>query len=95
MRSKELTGLLAERLGYTQKETEALLDAFSAIVAARLNENDTVHLQGLGQWEVKKKEERVAVNPANGKRYLVPPKLIPVFKPGITIKSALKTSKGK
>ena len=37
-----------------------------------------------------KKAERISVNPANGKRYLVPPKLVPVFKPGTTVKNRLK-----
>nr|WP_301043178.1 HU family DNA-binding protein [Parabacteroides goldsteinii] len=32
----------------------------------------------------------ISVNPASGKRYLVPPKLVPVFKPGATLKSKLK-----
>ena len=40
--------------------------------------------------EVKKKAERISVNPSNGKRYLVPPKLVPVFKPGTTVKNKLK-----
>ena len=31
-----------------------------------------------------------SVDPANGKRYLVPPKLVPVFKPGTTVKNRLK-----
>ena len=64
--------------------------------AARLDreagaaDNDTIYLQGFGQFEVKKKAERISVNPANGKRYLVPPKLVPVFKPGTTVKNRLK-----
>ena len=45
---------------------------------------------GFGQVEVKKKAERISVNPSNGKRYLVPPKLVPVFKPGTTVKNKLK-----
>jgi DNA-binding protein HU-beta len=39
---------------------------------------------------VKKKNERISVNPSNGKRYLVPPKLVPIFRPGTTIKNRLK-----
>lgn len=91
MNSKELTAALAERMGYTAKETADMLVALGSLVANRLTENDTVHLQGLGQFEVRKKEERVSVNPTNGKRYLVPPKMTPVFKPGSTLKNRLKT----
>ena len=55
-----------------------------------LQEGNVVTIQGFGTFEVKKKAERISVNPANGKRYLVPPKLVPVFKPGTTVKNRLK-----
>ena len=91
MNSNEFTSELAERMGYNAKETADMLAALGSLIANRLTENDTVHLQGLGQFEVRKKEERVSVNPTNGKRYLVPPKMTPVFKPGSTLKNRLKT----
>jgi DNA-binding protein HU-beta len=61
-----------------------------AIISEKLADGDSVHLEGLGLFESKKKGERVSVNPANGKRYLVPPKLAPVFKPDLTIRGVLK-----
>ena len=60
------------------------------LITELANRMDTIYLQGFGQFEVKKKAERISVNPANGKRYLVPPKLVPVFKPGTTVKNRLK-----
>ena len=90
MNNKELTAELSKRMGWTSQEVADALSALSTVVSSRLVDNDTVYLQGFGQFEVKKKMERVSVNPANGKRYLVPPKLVPVFKPGTTLKTKLK-----
>lgn len=90
MKNKELITELANRMGWTSKEVSDMLSAFSSIVSSRLVDNDTIYLQGFGQFEVKKKAERISVNPANGKRYLVPPKLVPIFKPGATVKNRLK-----
>lgn len=90
MKNKELITELANRTGWTSKEVSDMLTALSSVVSSRLVDNDTVYLQGFGQFEVKKKAERISVNPANGKRYLVPPKLVPVFKPGATVKNRLK-----
>lgn len=90
MKNKELVTELANRTGWTSKEVSDMLAAFCTVVSSRLVDNDTVYLQGFGQFEVKKKAERISVNPANGKRYLVPPKLVPVFKPGATVKNRLK-----
>lgn len=90
MKNKELIAELSNRLGWTVQEVTDTLSVFSSVVSSRLVDNDTVHLQGLGVFEVKKKAERISVNPTNGKRYLVPPKLVPIFKPGTTIKNKLK-----
>ena len=79
MKNKELITELANRMDWTSKEVSDMLSALSSVVSSKL-----------GQFEVKKKAERISVNPANGKRYLVPPKLVPVFKPGTTVKNRLK-----
>ena len=90
MKNKELVTELAARMGWTAQEVTETLSVLSSVVSSRLVDNDTIYLQGFGQFEVKKKAERISVNPSNGKRYLVTPKLVPVFKPGTTVKNKLK-----
>lgn len=90
MKNKELVTELAARMGWTAQEVAETLSVLSSVVSSRLVDNDTIYLQGFGQFEVKKKAERISVNPSNGKWYLVPPKLVPVFKPGTTVKNKLK-----
>ena len=90
MKNKELIAEMANRSGWTMKEVSDVLADLSVLISSRLVDNDTICFPGFGQFEVKKKAERISVNPANGKRYLVPPKLVPVFKPGMTIKNRLK-----
>lgn len=90
MKNKELATELSNRTGWTSQEVTEMLSALSSVVSTRLVNNDTIYLQGFGQFEVKKKAERISVNPSNGKRYLIPPKLVPVFKPGTTMKNKLK-----
>ena len=94
MKNKELITELASRMGWTAQEVTDTLSVLSSVVSSRLVDNDIVYPQGFGQFEVKKKAERISVNPANGKRYLVPPKLVPVFKPGTTVKNKLKELSG-
>ena len=90
MNNKEFTSELAERLGYTIKDTAELIGSLLSDMVQELEEGNVIAVQGFGSFEVKKKAERISVNPANGKRYLVPPKLVPVFKPGTTVKNRLK-----
>lgn len=93
MKNKELINNLSKRLGWTQQEVADMMSALSSVISTSLVDNNSVYFQGFGQFEVKKKAERITVNPISGKRYLVPPKLAPVFKPGTTIKTKLKELK--
>ena len=79
MKNKEFITELANRMGWSPKEVTELMATFSSVLSSRLVDNDSVYLHGFGQFEVKKKLERVTVNPVNGKRYLVPPKLVAIF----------------
>ena len=90
MNNKEFTSELAERLGYTIKDTSELIGSLLSDMIQELEDCTVIAVKGFCSFEVKKKAERISVNPANGKRYLVPPKLVPVFKPGTTVKNRLK-----
>ena len=90
MKSKELIAEMSVRMGWTSNEVTEMLSALGSAVGTKLMEGDSISLPSFGQFEVRKKAERVSVNPATGKRYLIPPKLVPVFKPSTIIKNRLK-----
>ena len=90
MNSKELITELSKQLNWTAKDVTEMLSAMSQIVGSKLVENDAISLTGFGQFEVKRKAERITLNTTTRKRYLVPPKLVPVFRPGVWIKNQLK-----
>lgn len=90
MKNKELIAVLSQRLNWDVQDVNDMLTTFGTVVAGKLLEGDVLSLPGFGQFEAKKKMERILVNPVNKKRYLVPPKLVPVFKPGATVKAKLK-----
>ena len=53
-------------------------------------EDDSVLIPTFGTFEVKKKLERIMVNPSTGQRMLVPPKLVLNFKPNASWKERVK-----
>ena len=89
MKDIELTTELSARLDWKKQDVETMLDALGEIIGDKLSQNDIVSLQGLGQFESRKKAERISA--VNGKRYLIPPKLVPVFRPSSSIRSYIKT----
>ena len=53
-------------------------------------EGNVIAVQGFGSFEVKKKAERISINPASKQRMLVPPKLVLSYKPSNTLKDKFK-----
>jgi DNA-binding protein HU-beta len=90
MKDVDLTAALSTRLNWEKKDVETALDALGVIIGEKLASNDIVSMHGLGQFEARKKAERESVNPTNGQRYLIPPKLVPLFKPIASFKTYLK-----
>ncbi|MBQ7572599.1 MAG: HU family DNA-binding protein [Bacteroidaceae bacterium] len=86
MNNKEFLSQLAARTGYTVKETTALMNALTSEMAAQFEEENTINIFGFGSFEVRKKLERVVINPATKQRMLVPPKMTLNFKPSTTLK---------
>ncbi|MDL2214650.1 HU family DNA-binding protein [Dysgonomonas sp. OttesenSCG-928-M03] len=90
MTNRELIAELAKRLDWTQIQTAKILEDAVSVISDTLADNNTINIQGFGLFETKKKQERVSVNPVTKQRFLVPPKLTPVFKPGQVVKDKLK-----
>ena len=90
MNNKEFTSELAERLGYTIKDTSELINSLLASMTQELEEGNMIAVQGFGSFEVKKKAERISINPASKQRMLVPPKLVLSYRPSNTLKYKFK-----
>lgn len=90
MNNKEFTSELARRLGYTSKDTSELMTSLLTELTQQLQEDNVVAIQGFGTFEVKKKAERVSMNPITKQRMLVPPKLVLTYKPSNLLKDKFK-----
>lgn len=55
MNNKEFTSELAERLGYTIKDTSELINSLLASMTQELEEGNMIAVQGFGSFEVKKR----------------------------------------
>ena len=86
MNNNEFVAELSRRLGYSQKDSSALLSALVSEVSGQLEEDRIVSIQDFGNFEVRKKLERVVISPATQQRMLVPPRLVVAFKPSTQLK---------
>ncbi|MBR4922685.1 MAG: HU family DNA-binding protein [Bacteroidaceae bacterium] len=90
MNNKEFISELARKLGYTNKETTQLLSSAIGVMTQELQEGKLIAIQGFGSFEVKKKMERISVNPTTQQRMLIPPKLVLSYKPSTNLKEKFK-----
>lgn len=92
MNNKEYIAALAGQTGYSQDDTKKLVrDVVDTMIAA-FEEGEAIAVPGFGTFEVKKRMERVVVNPQSKKRQLVPPKLVLNFRPSPSMKSMLNAN---
>ena len=90
MNNKEYIADLAQRSGYTQADTQRMVTTVLEAMSKAFEEGDSMQIPGFGTFEVKKRLERILVNPGTGQRMLVTPKLVLGFKPIAAIKESLK-----
>ena len=91
MNNKQFIQELAQRTGYTQDDVQKMVYTMTDAMNEKFQEGDNVVMQNFGTFEVRKRLERVVVNPGTGQRMLVPPKLVLGFKPSATWKDKLKS----
>jgi len=90
VKHKEFIEELSNKSGIDKKTTEMLVNATGNIISNILTSGDSISIQGFGTFIVKKRDERISVIPSTGKRLLIPPKIVPGFKPGTTLKEKIK-----
>ena len=90
MNNKEFIAALSRKSGYRIEDTQNMVRTIVYNIVDRLTEGDTVNISGLGNFEVKKRMERIITSPSTGHKMLVPPKLVVNFKTVSSLKEKIK-----
>ncbi len=91
MNNKEFLSALSIKTGYGAKEVNLMVRDAINLLTNELTEENTVGITGFGTFEVKKKLERILVNPSTKQRMLVPPKMVVSFKPNTGMKEKVNS----
>lgn len=93
MNNKSFITELSDRSGYTQDDTQKMVNTVVDTMTDTFQNGDIVSIPGFGSFEVKKRLERVVINPGTKQRMLVPPKLVLSFRPIASLKEQLKNGR--
>lgn len=89
MNNKHFIHELSNRTSYTLEDTQRMVYDMIDSMNEKFMEGEPVNVTGFGTFEVKKRMERVIVNPSTGQRMLVPPKLVLSFKPNASVREKI------
>lgn len=89
MNNKEFLSALMRKGELPSRVVNQQIAALLSEVTSALEDEATISIASFGSFEVKKRLERVIVNPTTGQRMLVPPKLVVGFKPSQGLKSKI------
>lgn len=90
MNHKELLATMAAKLNAPSSTVSILLESTIAVLSEQLASEKTFGFQSFGNFEVRKKDERLSVHPSTQIRTLIPPKLVVNFKQSSILKDKLK-----
>ena len=90
MNNKDFLNQLANKADMSSAETKKMVEDLINMFADYADDGSIYSIQGFGNFEVKKKMERIVVNPSTKQRMMVPPKLVLNFKPSASVKDKFK-----
>lgn len=92
MTKLELVGAVADRLETSRAGAAELVDLFfgsDGLIAAELKRGGQVKISGFGLFQTRKRVGRTVRNPRTGRRMRVRSSIVPVFRAGKTLKTAV------
>lgn len=92
MNTDDFISSLSEKTGRDADDTARLVSSLTDIIVGGMQDGKAVSLQGFGIFEVKKRPEKIVVNPTTGKRMLYPPKLVIGFRPSSLLKEKINST---
>lgn len=90
MDHKTFLDTLSQRINAGKDETSDMIAALCQVLTDAALDGDTVTFPGFGSFEPRKRIERIACHPKDGKRMLIPPKITLAFHPSTLLKQKVR-----
>ena len=91
MNKADLVDEVAARTGQTKVAVAAAVEAMMTVIIDAVADSESVTLSGFGTFEPKQRKARTGRNPRTGVAVPIPPKTVPVFRPGNTFRSTVES----
>lgn len=89
MNKDELIKKVSQTSGVSPKNTKVVVASLMEIIKQSLKNGEEIRISGFGKFEVKKRAERVSINPRTKERMQIPSMRVPAFKVGKDLRDAV------
>ena len=89
MTKADLVTVIAEKVGTTKKDANAMVDAMFDAITEALQKGDKVAVAGFGTFLAKDRPARTCINPATKEKISVKATRVPQFKAGKALKDSV------
>ena len=90
MTKENLTDALVKKMGISERQALECINVLLDEISKALARGEEAVLTGFGKFKVAQRKERAGINPKTGEKIKIPARKAPVFKPGQTLKAAVK-----
>ena len=95
MNKKEFVEAVAEKTGFTKKDSENAVNAVFESITDVLKSGDSITFVGFGSFSVKERAAHTGINPSTKEKIKIAKKKVPAFKAGKGLKDAVAAGKKK
>ena len=89
MNKTELIAAVAEKVGMSKKDADAVVNAVIDTIVEEVAEEEKVQIVGFGTFEVRSRSERQGRDPRTNSPITIPASKVPAFKAGKAFKDAM------
>ncbi|MEA4912246.1 MAG: HU family DNA-binding protein [Oscillospiraceae bacterium] len=89
MTKAELVSAVAEKVGTTKKEADAMVETMFDAITEAIKKGEKVQIAGFGTFVAKDRAERTCINPSTKEKVKVAATRVPKFTPGKALKDAV------
>jgi len=90
MTKEDLIQALIKKTGLSHRQAAEVLTVLLDEITKSLSKGEDVLLTGFGKFKVSQRKEKQGRNPKTGETIQIPARKAPVFRPGQTLKDAVK-----
>lgn len=80
---------IAEATGITRFDTDAVINAFIAVIHEELQQGREIEIRGFGSFRIARRPARMARNPKTGAAVDLPERRVPQFRPSKELKKSV------